>query len=568
MADLATLENALRKAHATGDEYAAKRFADEIRAMRNGVIAPTESPNQPSAYNPTEGMSGPDLRMAGIGKAVHDIGLGGGQLARKGLESSGAKNLADYFGLPTQSDVDEYARLDTPLMESGSGLAGNIAGNVISSLGPGGAIKYAGQAAKIPRMVEAGRALINPSTIRQGVTLGTLLGLTQPVKTGDSQFENVGISAAAGGAGAMIPNAISRIVQPQTRESVKKLIDEGVTPTLGQILGGWAHRIEDGATSLPFVGDAIKSAQRRGVEDFNNAAYNRALKPIGESMPDNIPAGHKGIEYAHEQISNAYEDLLPKLKVRQDQQFNSEIASLSSLTNSMPAKQAEQFQKMLDADVLSRFGQGGGMLGETMKEVDSKLGLNIRRYSKSPDPDHQQLADALKETQSILRGLVERSNPQYAPELKAINTGFANLLRPEVAAARTGANDGLFSAAQLKSAVRELDSSVRKRRFAHGNALMQDLAEAGQDVLGQTVPDSGTPFRLNNMLPLGAAYMASPSLAVGALGAVGAYSEPGVTLAKLLLTQRPQGAAAVSKAIAKTAPTLSRLGIASANSRP
>ena len=85
-------------------------------------------------------------------------------------------------------------------------------------------------------------------------------------------------------------------------------------------------------------------------------------------------------------------------------------------------------------------------------------------------------------------------NPARAPELRAANEAFANALRVEGGAGKIGSDQGVFTPDHLLSSVRQLDPSLRKGTFARGDALMQDLGDAGKAVLGNKVPDSGTPF--------------------------------------------------------------------------
>jgi len=147
-----------------------------------------------------------------------------------------------------------------------------------------------------------------------------------------------------------------------------------------------------------------------------------------------------------------------------------------------------------------------------------------------------------------LRQLVTRTNPKFSKELKAIDTGYANFKRVEKAAGLVGAVEGVFSPAQLQSAVRASDKSKDKGRFATGSALMQDLSETGKTVLGNKLPDSGTPYR--GMLPLflggGAGAAGYPTIAAGLLTGPILYSEPGQRLAATLLTQRPAGSNALA----------------------
>ena len=77
---------------------------------------------------------------------------------------------------------------------------------------------------------------------------------------------------------------------------------------------------------------------------------------------------------------------------------------------------------------------------------------------------------------------------------------------------------------------------------------MQDLSETGKTVLGNKLPDSGTPYRsLLAMLAGGGAGVAGyPALAAGLLAGPALYSAPGQRMAATLLTQRPAGANALA----------------------
>jgi hypothetical protein len=126
-------------------------------------------------------MSGIDLFRAGMGKAGVDIARGLGQAARGVLP----ENLANRIGLPTQADIDESRRLDQALMATGSGMAGNIAGNVAAFL----------PTAAIPGV----------NTVVGGTALGAGMGLLQPVGTGDSRFGNAVFGGVTGG---IVPAAV------------------------------------------------------------------------------------------------------------------------------------------------------------------------------------------------------------------------------------------------------------------------------------------------------------------------------------------------------------------------
>jgi hypothetical protein len=204
--------------------------------------------------------------------------------------------------------------------------------------------------------------------------------------------------------------------------------------------------------------------------------------------------------------------------------------------------------KTIDDNVLNRFQGQNAVTGETLKNIQTNLNNDISRFGKSTVPDDILVSQALKEVRSNLLDLIRRSNPQNAAELKAIDTGYANFKRVEKAAGLIGSEEGVFSPAQLQSAVKAADKSKDKSQFATGQALMQDLSETGKTVLGNKLPDSGTPYRSLAALIAsgGAAGAGYPAIAAGMLAGPALYSAPGQRLAAAALTARPAGAAAVA----------------------
>lgn len=408
-------------------------------------------------------------------------------------------------------------------------------------------------------------------------TYGTGVGFQQMME--EDPFRVVGdVSMLLGGSGAAlragttgaksatVANALTRgsqltnpinllakpaaaIISPNVDPNVRALMAEGITPTTGQILGGGFKRAEEGLSSVPILGDFIKSAQTRAVEGLNRAAINRSLKPIGDALPADLK-GREAIQYAKDALGDKYDNLLPKLTVQADPVWTGQISNLKQMVQNSAINPNVKplFDKIVDGDILSKFQGQGAVTGETLKNIQTDLNNTIKRYSISTDADQVLVAQALKEVRSNLLDLIRRFNPQSAAELKAIDTGYANFKRVEKAAGLVGSEEGIFSPAQLQSAVRAADRSKDKSQFATGNALMQDLSETGKTVLGNKLPDSGTPYR--GMLPLllggGAGVAGYPALAAGMLAGPALYSAPGQRMAATLLTQRPAGANALA----------------------
>lgn len=138
-------------------------------------------------------------------------------------------------------------------------------------------------------------------------------------------------------------------------------------------------------------------------------------------------------------------------------------------------------------------------------------------------------------------------NQPFADELRGIDKAYSNLLRIESAAGK--AANGVFTASGLKTAVRELDSSLRRRATAHGKAAMQQTAEDALNTLNKKVPDSGTATRgvINAaaaMALLGNMPKIAPNpMLMASLGAMLApYTKAGGAAVRTIMGRRPAGA--------------------------
>lgn len=367
--------------------------------------------------------------------------------------------------------------------------------------------------------------------------------------------------AVTGGIFPAVMAGVSRIVSPKasTNPALSTLRSEGVRPTVGQTLGGFANTVEEKASSLPIVGDMISSARRGAAGDLNQAAFNRALKPIDAVLPKGM-AGRDAVQFTNDAISDGYNKLLPGLTVKADKTFANEVQSLSGLvkTGAMDPNSAKAFERIVQNDVLSKFRGQNALTGETFKAIESDLGNQIKRFSISQDADQRLVGDALQELQSSMRKMLQRSNPDKADELGKLNTAWANFKRVQRASSSLGAEDGVFSPAQLQSAVKALDRSKDKAKFAKGDALMQDLSEAGKSVLGNKVPDSGTAGRLFMGGGAAAGAFLDPTgfapLAIG--GGSLAYTRPVQNALTFLMSERPEAAKAIANALRKASPAL------------
>lgn len=132
-----------------------QRLAARLDTLRGESDLPSMHPPI-KRYDPTSGMTGMDKFLAGAGRSVVETGRGLGQLA----------------GVVSQADIDAARRLDVPLMATGAGQAGNIAGSVAQMYGPGVMVKGAAALPGLTRLAPVAESLLNPATAAQAGLLG------------------------------------------------------------------------------------------------------------------------------------------------------------------------------------------------------------------------------------------------------------------------------------------------------------------------------------------------------------------------------------------------------------
>jgi hypothetical protein len=403
---------------------------------------------------------------------------------------------------------------------------GRMTGNVVGTL---------------PLTVAAPVGASMASAAGLGAGAGLLSGALQPVTQGDfwdEKRKQVMTGAAGGAAFGAGGRVLAGVISPTVNPKVAMLRREGVTPTIGQIMGDGFKSAEEKLTSLPFVGSAIKSGQQRAVGELNEAAFNRALAPIGQKLPTG-QIGNDAVLFTRQKLNSAYDDALNAVgPIAIDRPLSVELNNLRAGLAVLPKDKDEQFFRILQAEIFNR-AQNGRLTPEAMKAAEQNLGDLSVGYRAAQDFDVQKLGDAIEAAQDALRQAVARQAPPGAANMvRSANAGWANFKRVQRAASYVGTDDGVFSPAQLQRAVQAADRSKDKARFAEGTALMQDLSSAGRSVVGTRTPNSGTADRLNASNFLNPMMWAQVAAAIpGSL----MYTPTGQRLAASALTGR-QGA--------------------------
>ena len=472
---------------------------------------------------------------------ISDIGSGVAEIGRGVLE--GGANVLDQAADWTQSGLNALGgavgagsignSLNSAWGDGKNDLVGQIAPQAEGMGTLRGMGKFVGEAgASAPLAGLRGGAAV------QGAASGALL-------SDKNDLLGVGMDALAGAAGGYGASALlrgaSKLADPVVDEGLKTLITSGIRVTPGQYgrstggkLGARIARSEDRAISTPFVGDRIVADRNQSLDDFAKATINRAVEPIGASLPPNIKPGRAAVKWAGDKLSAEYDAILPNLSVSGDGKFLDSLQTIAGDAQTLAPARVEQFNSILGS--LGRYWQGGtNLTGEALKSIDTRLSDRIRRFSSSPDADQQDLGDALQSVRDAVHDLAARQNPDYAGRLSAVNKGWKGLVQVEKASGNSKAG---ISPAGYSQAVKQSSDTTRRRGYSRGEALNQDLADAGSDILPSEISDSGTAGRWQQSnipsLLVGAAQLPAYAAARGAIPLLTRESGLSPQLAKLL----------------------------------
>jgi hypothetical protein len=354
----------------------------------------TERPVAPTteqAPDPT-GSFGENL-LAGAGKAFSDIGLGLEQInASTGVPQQG--QVAPSWGETQQNmaaeqqrlslEAAERTRLDKPLMRTGGGITGNIAGNIAATLpaaGIPGAATYGGAAAT-----------------------GGALGLVQPTRDRESRILNTGLGVGAGVAGKYVGDKIIGAVQAKRAAgAVEKAASQSkdatlaasreagyvVPPTQANPKSAWNQILEG------FSGK-IKTGQAASVR--NQTVTNKLAKEA-VGLADDAPLTKEGLKAIRATAGEEYANVASFGRYAADSTFKKQITALSSAQRTLAKEIPELGHKdVLDiAKSLDRSDFDGNTVVELTKALRERAGQAFKEGATDAGRFYRGASDALED---------------------------------------------------------------------------------------------------------------------------------------------------------------------------
>lgn len=410
--------------------------------------------------------------LAGVGKSFADTGRGIGQV----------------FGRVSQSEVDEARRRDADLMDTGTGVAGNVGGQIAQMWLPGGlASKGATAVMRVaPRLAPYAAA----------ASSGAAFGASQPVVSGESRAGNAGWSGAAGVAGQGVAQAAGRVARglsdnPAIRQAADRARQLGVQLTPTQLLNNpVVNTISSSLNKLPFTG-ANKTAARQRA-DFNRS--------VSHTFGEDAPAINSQVYGdAKRRIGAEFERLSARNQLSLGPQVIDELGALEREAAQYAAPETANAVRAAINELLD-LSQSGVVPGKAYQALQSKWGRLMKSGGTTAhylggvrDAVRKAMDDSISATD---RRAWDAARQQYG-NLKTVR----DLVAKET-------DDGISPRALMgrvnaTGAGKEATASGRGGRLA-------ELAKLGQRI-SDPVPDSGTAQRLMSYSLLGGGGLATQS---------------------------------------------------------
>lgn len=406
----------------------------------------TEAP-----IDPTEGMSGFDKFAAGAGKAMYDVGRGTKQILGMG---------------PTSAETEEQRRMDAPLMKTGAGIAGNLAGNVamtLPTLGIPGANSYTGAA-----------------------TLGALASALQPITDGESRGTNAAIGAAGGVAGQAIGNGLARALRPvqstlapEAQRLAQVAAKEGIPLDAAAATGSKPLQTLNAVfENLPFTAGPQAAQNAAKSEAFTAAALKRAGIAGADAAPDVLAAQKKALGAQFEAIAG-----------RNALDFNTGLGyDLQSIADTASRRLPNGGTPITHtvSDILAEAPQGV-MAGTKYQGWRSELG----RLAKGNDSEAHYFGEIKRALDKEFNAQIPAADAEAWKQASREYGGLKTILQA-MGGSGNAAQTGQIAPSQLAMALRQ---SVGTEGKALGRGDLNDLSRVGNLFVRDQVPNSGTAQR-------------------------------------------------------------------------
>lgn len=338
--------------------------------------------------------------------------------------------------------------------------------------------------------------------------------------------EDRGTSAAFGAGGAVagrvLTRAMARLARPagELGAEAKTLVDAGIKPTFGQVMGGGVKRAEDAATNIPVIGGLITKRRQEAQTAFQQATRAAALPPgaTREAV--------QSVDQLGKAFNEAYEGVLQSTPFPKEAAAFDHLATVTRLADehAVTAGQVAQAERIVNNAFKANTG-GSELTAAPAHRIESILKSKAAHYKSSSDASQRDLGNLLHDVANDWGHTWRGALPDEARQaVGAIDSQYSKFV-PVRRAARSGSAATIdeITPTQMLSAIRQGDRNPNKSNFIAGALPQQKLATAAQSVIGSKVSEPGVLPQavVGSAMGGGALVGLSPQVLGGALLALG-----------------------------------------------
>lgn len=424
-----------------------------------------------ASYNPTSGMSGSDLRVAGMGKVFADLGRGAGQL----------------LGVTSNEDVRESRVLDAPLMATTAGKVGNFAGNVA----------VAAPAAFVPGV----------NTVAGAGLTGATLGLLQPAESAEERVKNTALGGTLGAVGQKVGQVVGNKVGAAIAGRATRAADTESANAVRDATLAEARRagyVVPPATSNPNVTNRViesvsgKAATQQSAMVRNQQVTNRLVREeLG--LPKGAPLNNATLNGLRTRAGNVYKALKAAGDVTTDQQYLDEVVNLTRSADEIAQSFAPsaqhgmqhglslaghaEIQALQDTLMQPRFGSNAAV--ELVKKLRHEASANLKWNVE--DPAKKALGLAQREAAGIVEDQLIRHLQATGRGALADQFDAARKLIAKTYSVQAALNEGSGNVVATK-----LSALLRKGKPLSGNLeLAARFGQAFPKAAGEQTTSAG-----------------------------------------------------------------------------
>lgn len=504
-----------------------KVFVDEFRRQRREAFRQKYEAEDKAKNNPTAGMSGMEKFRAGIGSGM-------AQVARGATNFLLPDSLTPEFA--SDENIAEAKRLDTPLGQTGAGMAGQFVGNVAATAPVGMGLNAlrgvqglgrAGQVLRATLSNPAGFAAVegaatgaltaDPGDRLQGAAMGGVLGGA--------------MSKLAQGGGRLVRGLVKKSKEAEDLAQLAAQHGEDIFVPLSQaaseedIISRLAKTgYREALPNIPGIKGRLTRQADEAAEAFRKIAVDEALppgmaRPTGQGLEQTVKSLKAGFDKAYDDTIKSYSFNVPS-------DFKNDLVTRMSATAGPNSKINKvtlgEVSDKVD-DLMQKFSDGGATIDGTnlinVKRGISDLIGTAKNHEKPLLVAADKMLDDLVETELKMGN--KAANLADLKKYQDITPAY-RAFTPLAGAVKSAAGkQGNFSFSSLA-------------RKAKNSPEQKALGELGAQVLDKSPANASFTGRILGGAAIGGmgAYM-SPAAALGALGT--GYGLTTKTAQKLLM---------------------------------